>query len=182
MTRSLDASGYDRLPHDGYHTIDPLAVETLARNFRLWNRRILEPCAGRGDLVRQLKAHGGLAIASELHGYPDQDPSIETGCDFLKTSAAPAVDMIATNPPYDQASAFVAHALDLMPRGYVVMLLRHDWICRRSEVFANRLRSYIPIRGRLKWIEGPSRNTARHNFAWAVWGVRDPRRQPSLLL
>ena len=169
---------YPRRAADAYHTIDPLAVRTLARGFALHGRDVWEPCAGRGELVRQLEHHGATVTATELHSYPDQDPRITTGLDFLRIGTAWAPHIVM-NPPYAEARLFIAHALHLIWDGYVAVLLRHDWICRKSEIFRSRLHAYIPIRGRLKWIEGPAVNGPRHNFAWLIYGPATSRPQDS---
>ncbi|HEU4687328.1 MAG TPA: hypothetical protein VFS23_03150 [Vicinamibacterales bacterium] len=162
-------SSYVRRANEAYHTIDSLAGDTLARAWPLRGRIIWEPCAGRGELVRQLERHGATVTATELHAYPDQDPRIAVGVDFFETTV-PRAQTIVMNPPYNQASRFIKHALDLIPEGCVVALLRHDWICRQGDIFAEFIHAYVPIRGRLKWVEGPTVNKPRHNFAWVIWG------------
>lgn len=174
-------TNYPRLAYDGYHTIDGLAVDTLVKGFPVAGRRVWEPCAGIGYLVRQLEAHGAEVVATELHAYPDQDPRITIGVDFLR-ARRPLAPVIVTNPPYRQASEFVSYALHLLPEGHVVMLLRHDWICRKGEIFAERLRGCAPIRGRLRWIEGEAKNSPRHNFAWLIYGPCGQPDAPRLVL
>jgi hypothetical protein len=103
---------------DLYETPEPavvalLRVETLP--LRIW-----EPAAGRGAIARILRAHGHTVIASDVddHGFP-----LDFASDFLTTTLPPkGCGAIVTNPPYQFAEQFVAHALELCPR--VIMLLR----------------------------------------------------------
>jgi hypothetical protein len=135
---------------------------------------IWEPACGPGSIVRVLRASGHRVVASDLVDYesPDQD---HAGWDFLSERALPPlVQAIVTNPPFKNASEFVAHALDLCPR--VIMLLRLAFLesarrtlildggsLARVHVFKNRL----PMMHRDGW-DGPkvSNPTA---FAWFVW-------------
>lgn len=144
-----------------------LSVETLPRG--VW-----EPACGPGSIVRVLRAAGHHVLATDLVDYesPDQD---HAGWDFLSERQCPALmSAIVTNPPFKNASEFVAHALELCP--FVIMLLRLAFLestkrtpildsghLARVHVFRNRL----PMMHRDGW-EGPkvSNPTA---FAWFVW-------------
>jgi hypothetical protein len=135
---------------------------------------VWEPACGPGSIVRVLRASGRQVYATDLVDYqsPDQD---ESGWDFLSERQLPiGVQAIVTNPPFKNAAAFVAHALELCPR--VIMLLRLAFLesTRRAPildgghlarvfVFSNRL----PMMHRDGW-EGPkvSNPTA---FAWFSW-------------
>src|SRR4030095_5888322 len=103
---------------DLYET-PPAAVEALLRVERL-PRCIWEPAAGRGAIVRVLRDHGHAVIASDIadYGFP-----LHFCRDFLaEIGMLAAIEAIVTNPPYQIAERFVAHALRLCPR--VIMLLR----------------------------------------------------------
>lgn len=135
---------------------------------------IWEPACGPGSIVRVLRASGRHVYATDLVDYesPDQD---NHGWDFLSERQLPiGVQAIVTNPPFKNASEFVAHSLALCPR--VIMLLRLAFLestkrtpildgghLARVHVFKNRL----PMMHRDGWT-GPkvSNPTA---FAWFVW-------------
>ena len=114
-----------RHPHaergvDLYETPD-VAVEALLRVEHL-PARIWEPACGPGRIVRVLRAHGHEVHASDLIDY-GTDPTAHYGRNFLAEQEAPeGYECILTNPPYQLAEEFVAHALKLCPR--VIMLLR----------------------------------------------------------
>ena len=96
-----------------------VAVEALLRSERI-PHCIWEPAAGRGAIVRVLRDRGHAVIASDLIAY---DFALHFQRDFLEMTKAPAgVESIVTNPPFRCAARFVAKALELCPR--VFMLLR----------------------------------------------------------
>lgn len=135
---------------------------------------IWEPACGPGSIVRVLRAAGHQVCATDLVDYESKDQD-EHGWDFLSERQLPiGAQAIVTNPPFKNASEFVAHALELCPR--VVMLLRLAFLestkrtpildgghLARVHVFRNRL----PMMHRDGWT-GPkvSNPTA---FAWFVW-------------
>lgn len=88
-------------------------------------------------------------------------------------------DAIITNPPYDDkasgvtAEKAVRHALRLMEpeKGFVAMLLRHEWDTARgrADLFDHpAFMSKITLRFRPRWIEG-STGAPRHSYAWYCW-------------
>ena len=165
----MRGSGRERWPQEAYFTIDPLAVDTLAEHLDLMHLRVWEPCCGQGHMVRDLRRHGAQVVGSDLHAYPDTvAEGLIQGLDFFRAAKPPLTTAIVTNPPYREAARFLARALELDPP-LVCMLLRHEWVCRKGEIHENRLARWIPIRGRLRWVEGPKRPAPRHNFAWGVW-------------
>lgn len=135
--------------------------------------RIWEPACGPGSIVRELRGSGHEVIATDLVDYGCEGQA--HGIDFLMERSAPAgVDCIVTNPPFKNAGAFVAKALELCPR--VVMLLRLAFLesevrrpildggsLARVHVFRKRL----PQMHRAGW-EGPKANSGMA-FAWFVW-------------
>jgi hypothetical protein len=157
--------------HDLYET-PAVAVEALLRVEQL-PHRIWEPAAGRGAIVRVLRAHGHEVVAQDLVDYSVQAQS--HGRDFLLESRAPdGVDTIVTNPPFMHADKFVAHALELCPR--VVMLLRLAFLesQRRTSILEGRglarihvFRKRLPMMHRAGW-EGRKGNSGMA-FCWMVW-------------
>src|SRR5262245_21582969 len=104
--------------HDLYET-PAAAVKALLRREQI-PHCVWEPAAGRGAIVKVLRDAGHAVIASDLinYGFP-----LHFRRDFFEVMQAPAgVEAIVTNPPFKDAARFVAHALELCPR--VFMLLR----------------------------------------------------------
>ena len=103
---------------DLYET-PPEATRALLRVERI-PHGVWEPAAGRGAIVRVLRDVGHAVIASDIIEY---DFPLHFTQDFLTTTKAPeGTEIILTNPPFQHAAGFVAHALKLCPR--VAMLCR----------------------------------------------------------
>ena len=176
MTIALDhccQSG--RHPHserglDLYET-PAAATEALLRVERL-PHLVWEPAAGRGAIVQVLQAHGHNVGASDIIDYGF---SLRFVGNFLTTTTAPnGCAAILTNPPYQLAEQFVAHALALVPT--VVMLLRLAFLEseRRTEISERSglarvhvFRKRLPMMHRAGWA-GPRASSAIP-FAWFVW-------------
>lgn len=166
--------------NDLYET-PPEATLALLR-CELLPARIWEPAAGRGAIVNVLRAAGRDVYASDLidYGTPIADPYV-AGVDFLREYFAPkGIGAIVTNPPYMHANEFVAAALELCPRVY--MLLRLAYFeggsaagnqVRRANLDGGKLARVHVFRRRLPRMhrDGWSGPTAGSSicFAWFVW-------------
>ena len=149
-----------------------VAVEALLRVEQL-PHRLWEPAAGRGAIVRVLRAAGHRVIASDLIDYGD--PTHFSGRDFLMEHAAPeGCEGICTNPPFRLAEEFVEHALRLCP--LVVMLLRLAFLEseRRCHILEGRglarihvFRKRLPMMHRDGW-QGRKASSGMA-FGWFVW-------------
>jgi hypothetical protein len=149
-----------------------VAVEALLRVEQL-PHRLWEPAAGHGNIVDVLRAHGHEVIGSDLVDYGR--PDFFARRDFLLERKAPdGCGCIVTNPPFQLAEQFVAHALDLCPR--VVMLLRLAFLEseRRCGILEGRglarvhvFRKRLPMMHRAGW-EGRKANSGM-SFAWFAW-------------
>jgi len=171
-----------KVRRDDLYETPPVAVRALIENevlpYRIW-----EPCCGPGAIVRELRAAGHSVLATDLVDYdsPDQD---HARWDFLMETPKHDIGAIVTNPPFKNAEAFVAHALELCPK--VVMLLRLAFLeskrrapildtgmLARVHVFSSRL----PMMHRAGW-DGPKTSSAMA-FAWFAWD-RDHRGPTSI--
>ena len=149
-----------------------VAVHALLRVEKLphW---IWEPAAGRGAIVNVLRAAGHEVLASDITDY--NEPTHFAGHNFLAESELPnGVQAIVTNPPFQWAEQFVAHALDLCP--LVIMLLRLAFMEseRRCGILEGRgltrihvFRKRLPMMHRDEWA-GRKANSGMA-FAWFVW-------------
>jgi hypothetical protein len=161
--------------HDCYES-PPEAVHALMEHESL-PRRIWEPACGPGAIVKVLRAAGHIVKASDLkdYGCPDSEVRI----DFLMEHAIPAeTTTIITNPPYMIANAFTWHALQLVPRIYMLLPLafleggQRDW--RRDRLLDDGylarvllFRERLPMMHRHGW-EGPHATSSRA-YAWFCW-------------
>jgi hypothetical protein len=149
-----------------------VGTEALLRAEPQLPRCLWEIAAGRGAMVRVLRDHGHTVIASDVvdYGFP-----LHFCRDFLGEIGMPAgVEAIVTNPPYQQAEQFVAHALELCP--LVIMLLRLAFYEseRRCHILENCglarvhcFRKRLPRMHRDGW-RGRQSNSGMA-FAWYVW-------------
>lgn len=157
---------------DDLYETPPEATRALLRVEKL-PHFIWEPAAGRGAIVKVLRAAGHQVLASDLVDYGE--PSHFSRRDFLMELKAPEhTEAIVTNPPFKLGGKFVAHGLELVPK--VFMLLRLAFLegtgrtpimdhgqLARVHVFKNRL----PRMHRNGW-EGKQASSSIA-FAWFVW-------------
>jgi hypothetical protein len=147
-------------------------------------RRIWEPAAGRGAIVRVLRDAGRDVVASDVLHY---DFPLDFEADFLTEMRAPAgTELILTNPPYRLGTEFVDHALTLCPR--VIMLCRLAFLESEGRcgildtgtldhvlIFKRRL----PMMHRDGW-SGPRASSAMP-FAWFIWDRNRDHDEPATL-
>jgi hypothetical protein len=160
---------------DLYET-PPVATEALLLVEQL-SHWVWEPAAGRGAIVNVLRDRGYAVIASDIrdYGFP-----LHFVGDFMQQTKAPVgCDAIVTNPPYQIATEFARHALDLTPRLYLLLRLAFLESIRRTEILERRglarvhvLRKRLPMMHRDGW-NGP-RASSTIPFGWFVWN-RDHR-------
>jgi hypothetical protein len=160
---------------DLYET-PPEAVQALLAHEEL-PHRLWEPACGPGAIVRVLRGHGHHVHATDLNdwGCPDSQAKI----DFLMERRALAgVEAIITNPPYMIATAFVAHAVSLARRVYMLLPLqfleggqrnpRRDALIDGGQLSHVMLfRERLPMMHRYGW-EGKQASSTRC-YAWFVW-------------
>jgi hypothetical protein len=174
--------GADRGPlkdrgHDLYET-PACATRALIRTGCLNQFRVLiEPCAGRGAISRELKAGGWRVIADDLMAYEGADADIQAGIDFF-TEARPVFHLqptvaIVTNPPFRQADDFIRHGLK---RGLpVIVLLRLMALegANRSDILQHLHHVFIGIERlpkfqRDNW-QGNRLKTETAPFGWFIF-------------
>jgi len=138
-------------------------------------KRVLEPAAGDGAIVRPMRAAGFDVVAQDIFDYG------LAGCrigDYLATRIPrDSIDAIITNPPFKLAAQFAQKAIADAP--YTALLLRTNFLESRrrlpffrrsppSTVWISSRR--LPMMHRRGW-DGlkASSNTA---FAWFIWDRR----------
>ena len=77
-------SRFERFERDGYCTLDAnWIIPALCRAVQV-EGLILEPCAGRGHMVRELRALGFVVRGADLYAYANSlVPDIKTGADVF---------------------------------------------------------------------------------------------------
>lgn len=170
-------------PLDHYRTPEEETDKLLlAWRPRIQIRKILEPAAGDGAMLRPL--HDRFPTAAIF--ARDIDPSPLTNGyavrerDFLdreqwKASGDPAkFDLIFTNPPYKRALDFAARSFELLrPGGYLVLLLRMNFIesARRKAWWKKHMPEEVVFLSSrpsfYKSEKGASSDAS--GYAWFIW-------------
>ena len=164
--RGARQSRYAKKDRCAYDTIDPRAVAALRPHIRHLTR-FIEPCAGKGDLVRGLQAIGlecvdAFDIAPRGDGIRQQD-ALAWGIPW--PDRAP----IITNPPFDWPllGQLIRHLITQAPD--VWLLLEANWAhTHRAAPFLAHCAHIVSI-GRLRWEEG-SRHSSTKDYAWYLFG------------
>ncbi|SEC46175.1 Predicted RNA methylase [Tenacibaculum sp. MAR_2009_124] len=112
------------------------------------NKTILEPSAGKGDIIDYVKSQR----ASEVYAYEKNDDLRKIisdkctvlGSDFFNSSAEDVshIDLIVMNPPFSNADKHILHAFKIAPEGCeVVALCNYETISK--EYYYRELRMVI---------------------------------------
>jgi hypothetical protein len=173
-------SRFERLERDEYFTIDAAwIIPALCRAVQV-EGPILEPCAGRGHMVHELRALGFVVHGADLYAYADTlVPDIKTGVDVLGLKSLARYRFIITNLPYHQQAAILTHLLPIAARDEVnvAVLARSEWSsakARRALVHENPwFAGEVRLTKRPEWVR-PAIASPRHWFSWFVWSS-EPR-------
>jgi hypothetical protein len=135
---SSTGRGSERVADDFYETPGWVTRAIVPHLGPLEGRRILEPSAGRGAIVRELLRAGAdnhklvrverdeARADALLHDAPAGAMQVVLG-DFLSVPIG-TFDVITMNPPFSAAQEHVEHALSLLaPGGRCAALLRLAW-------------------------------------------------------
>ena len=168
---------WNRAKNDAYFTIDaPWIIPALLSKVKIVGP-VLEPAAGRGDMVRALrKGYGFEVVASDLHAY--EDPLVpDIGIQDIRViDSLEGFRFVVTNLPYQTQDELGAHlvALGARDRCAVALLTRAEWIvakARRELVHEHpNFAGVVHLTSRPRWSEFTIASP-RHNFIWAVWSA-----------
>jgi hypothetical protein len=120
-------------------------IQLMLEGFSLEGKTILEPSAGKGDIVDFCSNHGANVIACELND--DLRHIVASKCkliahDFLTVTSEQIshVDMIVMNPPFSADEHHILHAYTIAPDGCQIIALcnlntvKNDRFSRRREL------------------------------------------------
>lgn len=103
-------------------------IEQMVSDFDLFDKTILEPSAGSGNIVDYCKNAGAKVIACEKH--PDLREIVKSKCpvigeDFLKIRSEDIshINMIIMNPPFSNDERHILHAWEIAPEGCEIISL-----------------------------------------------------------
>jgi hypothetical protein len=168
---------WSRLSNDSYFTIDaPWIIPALLSKVKIVGP-VLEPAAGVGHMVRELRrGHGLEVIASELHAYEEPlVPDIEIQ-DIRAIDTLQGFRFVVTNLPYQDQDELGAHLVALGARDgcSTALLTRAEWIVagkRRSLVHEHpNFAGVVHLTSRPRWSE-INLASPRHYFIWAIWSA-----------
>jgi hypothetical protein len=181
-------SRFDRLERDEYFTIDAgWIVPALCRAVQV-EGPVLEPCAGRGHMVRELRGLGLVVCAADLYAYPESlVPDINTGADIFDLKSLAGYRFVVTNLPYREQDAILAYLIPIAARdrAHVAVLARSEWssaAARRALIHENaRFAGEVRLTKRPEWVR-LAIASPRHWFSWFVWSSepRAPSEDPFL--
>lgn len=168
-----------RSRNDYYPTPAPVTRELLRRES--FPGPILEPCAGQGHMVRELKRHGLEVWSNEP--FP-QNFQTNDRRDFLQYESRGACQSIVANPPYRHAEKFIRKAIEL---GFQ----KHAWLLRFQFIEGSKrfpfFRDHPPARlwafsRRVQVSERGLKNPIGGMivYAWWIWEGPDVGRHPEL--
>ena len=145
-------------------------------------------CAGRGHMVRELRAQGFVVRGADLYAYADTlVPDIKSGADVFDLKSLAGYRFIVTNLPYREQAAILAHLLPIAAHDEVnvAVLARSEWnsaaaggaLIHKNARFAGEVR----LTKRPEWVR-PAIASPRHWFSWFVWSSesRAPTQDPFL--
>jgi hypothetical protein len=172
--------GYQRVEADAYFTLDaPWIVPALLDHVAIAGR-ILEPCAGRGHLARELRADGLDVVAEDLHAHERLVIDfVKPGADIFEKRSLAGFSWLISNFPYGAQDRMLRRLLPIAARDGcgVALLTRHQWTCaqaRRDIVHEHpNFAGQIVLTSRPVWIEG-TRGGGKDDYAWVVWSP-EPR-------
>lgn len=113
--------------NEDFYPTPPEVIDMM--NFDCFDKVVLEPSAGKGNIVNYLKSHGAKeVIACETH--PELQKILQGSArilkpDFLKVSAQEVshINMIVMNPPFTFAERHIQHAWNIAPEGCEIISL-----------------------------------------------------------
>jgi hypothetical protein len=156
-----DNDKFERKSRDFYATIDPAAVNALVDHLPL-PCAFVEPCAGAGDLVRELERHTGIFCNMSCDIDPQTTKVWKTDCLDIK-EVAPVVHCFITNPPFtwDMLKPILDHLPTLKPTW---LLLPADYMHNvRMGPYMAKCERVVSV-GRLYW--EPNKKKGVDNYAW----------------
>lgn len=174
---SAAGRGAERRADDFYATPSWATRAILADLFLLGRPRgrVLEPAAGDGAIVDELRAFG--VPSDEIDAFelnPGRAAASNAICtDFLKIEPDPLYGLVITNPPYSLALEFAQHGAKFVREGgELVLLTRLNWLA--SQRRASWLRDMTPSVYVLpKRPSFTGKGTDATDYAWMVWSRAD---------
>jgi hypothetical protein len=111
-----------------FYPTPPELVYKMIEGYELHGKAVLEPSAGKGDLIKILQTQGANVIACEINEdlrtiVTKLCPVIEN--DFMKLTADKVshIHFVVMNPPFSKDEKHILHAWDIAPAGCKIIAL-----------------------------------------------------------
>lgn len=112
-----------------FYPTPPAVIETMLQGETIENKTILEPSAGKGDIVDYLNEYGAKSVLTceintDLQKILKSKSNLLAD-DFLKVKSDQIshIDFIVMNPPFSNADKHILHAYEIAPRGCKIIAL-----------------------------------------------------------
>ena len=142
----------NRNQNDLYPT-PPLATYILCKYSNV-PKKIVEPCAGKGNISIELERNGHDVISFDLFEYPDSLVKINTGQDVLLLPKQEKYEGLVTNPPYFKDLPRKILEKSLVEYDYTALFLRLTFLegIKRHNLFkANKPSQIIVLSDRIRF-------------------------------
>lgn len=169
-----------RRTNDFYPT-PPLATYVLHKYFNLPNK-IIEPCAGRGNISIELERHGYKVRSFDLNSYNNLLVPVITNQDALTLPKQEGYNAVVTNPPYHMDLPRKIAEKYSSEYSVTAMFLRLTFLegKKRKKLFTKHAPSdIIFISDRVKFannivepIEKSDQIGGMISYAWFIWDNR----------
>jgi hypothetical protein len=152
-------------PVDCTYSLLPHIADLVPPDAKVW-----EPACADGQMVRPLEQFGYRVTATDLR--PDVTGGVG-GIDFLDPVSPyhdQSYDLVATNPPFVAADAFIRQALEQAP--VVVMLLKAQyWNTRNRKKLFRETKPYkeLNLTWRPAFLEKERGKSPLMDCMWVVW-------------
>lgn len=168
----------DRRKNDLYET-PPLATYILQKYVDV-PHKVVEPCAGRGNIAIELKRHGHDIAAFDLNAYENMHYPVKTGYDAMELDKQEGYDALVTNPPYFKDLPRKIAEKAVKEYDFVAFFIRLTYFegQKRNKLFTNHPPSdIIFLSDRIKFkqnsIEEPIEEVDQIGgmiaYAWVIW-------------
>jgi len=123
------------LNNPNFYPTPPLLASRMISKLKGRPKRVLEPSAGKGDIVKAIVSRFSHTSQPEVSCI-EIDPVLQAtlrgdghrliDTDFLAYSGADKFDAIIANPPFDAGDLHLLKAIEIMYRGEIVFLLNAE--------------------------------------------------------
>lgn len=179
---SVTNRGIIRKENDFYPT-PAVVIETFLDNYHIGDKgeitKILEPCAGNGNIIKALQERGYTSIkAVELRKEEAENLNNMLGygnfaiADFLTLNPKHIgdIDVVITNPPFSLAMEFLQKSLEIVKNdGKVILLLRLGFLASRKRFGFMRENPPTEMYVLNQRPSFTGKGTDAQEYAWFVW-------------